>query len=57
MDFEGVSTPMDSSGPRSELIYHDGMIYDGWIDSWFIIMYKCVLVIMQGCVRDSEQVL
>ena len=45
---------MGSNGPHSEIIYHDDMVYDGWIDFWFIIVHKGVLVIMQGCTRDSE---
>ena len=36
---------MGPSGPCSELIYHDDTIYDGWIDSRFIIMHKDVWVI------------
>ena len=57
MNYEGGSTPMDPNSPRSELMYHDDMVYEGWIDSWFILMQKGVLVIMQGCTNDSKQVL
>ena len=48
---------MGPNGPHFELIYYDGTVYEGWIDSWFIFVHKGVLVIMQGCTRDSEQVL
>ena len=48
---------MGLSGPRSKIICHDGiLVYEGWIDSWFTLMQKSVLVIMQGCIWDSEQV-
>ena len=46
---------MNSSGHRSGLIYHDDTNYEGWIDSWFILMHKAVLLITQGCIGDSEQ--
>ena len=29
--YEGASTPMCPSGPHSELIFLDDMIYDGWM--------------------------
>ena len=45
---------MGPSGPHSKFIYYDGMVYEGWIDSWFTFMHKSVLVIMQGYIRDSE---
>ena len=45
------------SGPHYDLIYHDDTIYEGWIDSRFILEHKGVLVIMQGCTNDNEQVL
>ena len=38
-----------------ELVYHDDMVYEGWIDSKFILVYKSIWVIMQGCTGDSEQ--
>ena len=41
---------MGASGPHSELICHDDTIYEGWIDSRFIIVHKGVLVIIQGCI-------
>ena len=31
---------MGLNGPYSELIYHDGMINEGWISSWFILVHK-----------------
>ena len=45
-------------GPNSsyfELKYHDGTIYEGSINTWFIFVYKGVLVIMKSCIGDSEQ--
>ena len=27
------NTPMSPNGPHSEFIYHDSMIYEGWINS------------------------
>ena len=44
-DYKGGSTLIGPSGPHFELIYHDGMVYDGWIGSWFILVHKDVLVI------------
>ena len=46
---------MGSNGPHFELIYQDDMIYRGWISSRFTHMHKGILVIMQCCIRDSEQ--
>ena len=46
LDSKGASALMGLSGPRHELICHVGMIYKGWIDSWFTLMHKDVLVIM-----------
>ena len=46
---------MGLSGPRFELIYHGNMIYEGWISSMFTLVHKGILVIMQGCIGDSEQ--
>ena len=46
---------MGPNSPRSKLIYHDGTIYEGWIDSKFTIVHKDVLVITQGCMGNSEQ--
>lgn len=57
MDFEAFNTQMGHNGPFFELIYHDHAIYDGWIDSRSTIVHKGVLVIRQGCIGDSEQVL
>ena len=48
---------MDPSAPRSKLIYHDDTIYEDWINSMFTLVHKSVLIIIQGCIRDSEQVL
>ena len=55
MDFEGSNTPMDSNDPRSELIYHNDTIYEDWIGSKFIFVYKGVLAIKQDYTKDSEQ--
>ena len=46
LDFEGANTPMGPNEPHSELMYHDGMIYKGWIGSWFILMRKAILEII-----------
>ena len=32
-------------------IYLVSMIYEGWIDSWFIYVYNGIFVILQGCTR------
>ena len=45
---------MSPNGHRFELIYHGGMVYEGWIGFRFIIMHKDVLVIVQDCIGDSE---
>ena len=45
---------MGPNGPYSTLIYHDGTIYEYWIDSRFIFVHKRVLVITQGFTGDSE---
>ena len=42
------------SGPCFELIYNDNMVNEGWIGFRFTIVYKSILVIMQGCIGDSE---
>ena len=55
MDFSRAGTPIGPSSSRSKLIYHDDMVYEGWIDSKFILVYKSIWVIMQGCTGDSEQ--
>ena len=31
---------MGPNGPRFELIYYDDMVYEGWIDSKFILVHK-----------------
>ena len=48
---------MGPTGPRFELIYHDDIVYEDWIGSWFTLMHKVVFVIMQCCIGDNEQVL
>ena len=48
---------MDPNCLHFELIYYDDTIYEDWIGSWFTFVHKGVLVIIQGCIRDSEQVL
>ena len=37
---------MGPNDPYSELIYHDDMVYVGWINSKFIIVHKDILVIL-----------
>ena len=37
---------MGPNVPHFEFIYHVGIIYKGWVDSKFTLMYKNVLVIM-----------
>ena len=44
--YKGASTFIGPSGPYSKLIYHNDTIYEGWIDSTFIIVNKDILVIM-----------
>ena len=46
---------MGPSGPRSKLIYHDDIVYEGCISSRFTLVHKGVLVIMQGCIGNNEQ--
>ena len=46
---------MGPSGPYSKFIYYDDKVYKSWINSRFILIHKGVLVITQGCTRDSEQ--
>ena len=46
---------MGHNDPRFELIYHDDIVHEGWIDFKFILMHKDILVITQGCTWDSEQ--
>ena len=57
MDYEGASIPMGPNGLRSKLIYFVGMSYEGRIDFKFTFVHKGVLVITQGCIGVSEQVL
>ena len=45
LDYEGTINPMGLSGPYSELIYHDDTIYEGLINSRFILVHKGILVI------------
>ena len=56
MNSKGASTSMGSNSPRFELIYHYGTIYEGLIDYRFTHMYKGVLIIIQGCTKNSKQV-
>ena len=57
LDYEGTNTPMGPSGPHFELIYHDDTIYEGWICSRFTLFHKIVLVNIEDCIGDSEQIL
>ena len=36
---------MSLIGPYFKLIYHDGIVYEGWIDSTFTLLCKGILVI------------
>ena len=53
LNSEEVSTPMGLNGPSSKLIYHDDTIYEGQISYWFTLVHKGILVITQGCTKDS----
>ena len=57
LDYERISTLMDPNGLHFELIYHDDMVYDGQIGSRFTLVHKGILVIIQGCIGDSEQII
>ena len=48
---------MGPNSSHSELIYHDDMVYNGWIGSQFIFMHNGILVNMQGSTGDNKQVL
>ena len=37
---------MGPNGLISELIYHDDMVYEGLIGSWFTLIHKGILVII-----------
>ena len=37
---------MGPIGPLFKFIYHNDMVYEGWIGSMFTLMHKVVLVIM-----------
>ena len=45
LDYESVNTPMDLNGPYSKIIYHDSMVFQGWIGSKFTLLHKGILVI------------
>ena len=47
---------MGLSGIYCELIYHDDIVYEDWIDSRFILVYNAILVIMQGYKRIMNKV-
>ena len=46
---------MGPSGPHYELIFLNGVVYEGWMGFQFTFVYKGVLVIMQCCIGMSEQ--
>ena len=48
-DYEGASTPMGPNDSRSELIFLDDTVYEGYISFQLTFMFKGVLVITQGC--------
>ena len=45
---------MGPNGPHFELIFLDGMVYEGWMSYYFTFLHKGVLGPMQGCTRISE---
>ena len=47
---------MGPSGSHFELIYHDDMTYEDWIDSRFIFMHKGVLVINYAMLHKGSMV-
>ena len=49
MDYERASTSVDHNDPCFEFIYHDDIVYEGWIDFRSILMHKDILAITQGC--------
>ena len=55
LDYGRFNSLMGPSSPYFKLIYHDDMVYESWIGPRFILVHKDVLVITQGCIRDSEQ--
>ena len=46
---------MDPNGPQSKLIYLVSIGYEGWIGFRLTFVHKGVWVIMQDCIRVSEQ--
>ena len=46
---------MGPSGPHSNLIYYDDMVYKNSISSRFILVHKGVLIITQSCIENNEQ--
>ena len=36
-------------------LYYVDTTYEGWIDCKFTLVHKSFCVIMQGCIKDSEQ--
>ena len=55
MDSEWANTPIDPSGPYSELIYHDNRFMRVGLTLGSFLCINGVLVIIQGCIGDSEQ--
>ena len=53
--FWGSQYSYRSSWSWSKVIYHDDMVYEGWIDSRFILVHKGILVIMKDYIEDNEQ--
>ena len=45
---------MGFSGPLFKLIYHDDMVYEDWTNFRLTLVHMNILIIMQGCIRDSE---
>ena len=52
---EGFNTLMSPNYPRSKLIYHDGMIYEGWIGFRFTLVHKGYFGNYARLLGDGEQ--
>ena len=46
---------MGPCGFYFKLIYHDDTVYESWIGFRFTLVHKDIMIIMQGCIGDSEQ--
>ena len=43
LDYEGANTTMGFDGSNFELKYNIDIVYEGWIGSWFTLIYKDVV--------------